>query len=156
MMLPKESATFHILLRRILIGAGPESAGNALLMMPGVHLSQGLVMIGGPSDFKPSAGNEPLVVIDGVRISLGGDSLSVSPVLNFLNSLSFRTIDFIEVLTGAEAAIYGTNGGNGVILINTKSSPDINLSLSGLQSFYPAGYHVAKPFAMPDYANPCP
>ncbi len=150
----KRISNFSHIITQDMIGAGPEMAGNALLMIPGVHLSQGLVMIGGPSGFKPSAGNEPLVVIDGIRISLSGDSLSVSPVMNFLNSLSFRTIDFIEVLTGAEGAIYGTSGGNGVILINTKSGAAINTNLTGLQSFYPAGFHIAKPFAMPDYTNP--
>jgi TonB-linked SusC/RagA family outer membrane protein len=55
-----------------------------------------------------NAGTAPLVIIDGVP---GGD----------LNSLSPNDIETIDVLKdGSAAAIYGTRGTNGVIIITTK------------------------------------
>jgi TonB-linked SusC/RagA family outer membrane protein len=55
-----------------------------------------------------TAGNSPLVVIDGIA---GGN----------MNSIASQDIESITVLKdGASAAIYGTRGANGVILITTK------------------------------------
>lgn len=58
---------------------------------------------------SPNAGNSPLVVIDGMP---GGD----------LRNLSQQDIETITVLKdGSAAAIYGSRGANGVILVTTKS-----------------------------------
>ncbi|MEI7830755.1 MAG: SusC/RagA family TonB-linked outer membrane protein [Prolixibacteraceae bacterium] len=58
-----------------------------------------------------TAGNSPLIVIDG--IAGGGD----------MNNIATQDIESITVLKdGASAAIYGTRGANGVILITTKRS----------------------------------
>ncbi len=55
-----------------------------------------------------SAGNEPLIVIDGVA---GGDIRTLAP----------QDVESMTVLKdAASAAIYGTRGANGVILITTK------------------------------------
>lgn len=55
-----------------------------------------------------TAGNEPLIVIDGVA---GGDIRNLSP----------QDIESLTVLKDAgSAAIYGTRGANGVILVTTK------------------------------------
>lgn len=57
-----------------------------------------------------SGGTRPLVIIDGV---LGGD----------LNSVNIEEIASIDVLKdGSAAAIYGTRGTNGVIIISTKKA----------------------------------
>ncbi len=63
-----------------------------------------------------SAGNGPLIVIDGVP---GGDLTNINPV----------DIESIDVLKdGAASAIYGTRGSNGVILVNLKKgSKDGNI-----------------------------
>ncbi|HOC87811.1 MAG: SusC/RagA family TonB-linked outer membrane protein [Bacteroidota bacterium] len=59
-----------------------------------------------------TAGNSPLVVIDGIA---GGN----------LRNLAIQDIESITVLKdGASAAIYGTRGANGVILITTKQAAD--------------------------------
>lgn len=74
-----------------------------------------------------SAGNEPLIVIDGVPI----DNSSTLPSINVdvisgtrdnaLSMLNPNDIASIDVLKDASAAaIYGARGGNGVILITTK------------------------------------
>ena len=57
-----------------------------------------------------SGGTGPLIIIDGV---LGGD----------LNSVNVEEIESIDVLKdGSAAAIYGTRGTNGVIIITTKKA----------------------------------
>lgn len=64
-----------------------------------------------------AASTEPLIVIDGIA---GGS----------LNSVSAEDIESIDVLKdGSAAAIYGTRGTNGVIIINTKKPQDGKLSL---------------------------
>lgn len=75
-----------------------------------------------------SASNSPLYVIDGVPVAFssgffqknGGDRMSTS-ANNPLNLLNPGDIESIDVLKDASAAaIYGSRGANGVILITTK------------------------------------
>jgi TonB-linked SusC/RagA family outer membrane protein len=67
-----------------------------------------------------NASNEPLYVIDGVPIDIGGGStVSGRNGLNFLNP---NDIESVEVLKDASStAIYGNRGANGVVIITTKS-----------------------------------
>ena len=73
-----------------------------------------------------------------------------------LPPISVDNIDFIEVLTGAEAAYYGSGGGNGVILINTRNGlrKNINSSKTGLKQVYAKGYLGPMLFVGPDYDKP--
>lgn len=57
--------------------------------------------------------NEPLLVIDGMPIAGGASS-------GALDGLQPSDIARVSVLKDAEAAIYGSQGANGVVLINTK------------------------------------
>ncbi len=76
-----------------------------------------------------TAGNEPLYVIDGVPISNDngratgqrpGSQYSDNPI-NVLSTLNPTDIESIQVLKDASAAaIYGSRGANGVVLITTK------------------------------------
>ena len=77
-----------------------------------------------------TAGNDPLYVIDGVPISndnnrgLGannpGSSYGEQPV-NILSTINPTDIESIQVLKDASAAaIYGSRGSNGVVIITTK------------------------------------
>lgn len=76
-----------------------------------------------------TAGNEPLYVIDGVPVSNDnnratgqnpGNSYSEQPI-NVLSTLNPADIESIQVLKDASAAaIYGSRGSNGVVLITTK------------------------------------
>src|SRR5690606_34058910 len=69
-----------------------------------------------------SAGNEPLIVVDGV------------PLPDFdLNSINAADIESIDILKDASsAAIYGSRGANGVVLVTTKSGkagePTLNVN----------------------------
>ncbi|WP_165793047.1 SusC/RagA family TonB-linked outer membrane protein [Sphingobacterium haloxyli] len=67
-----------------------------------------------------TAGTMPLYVIDGVPMSDQDDSGSGKRV-NSLNDLNLQDVESIEVLKDASAAaIYGSRGSNGVVLITTK------------------------------------
>lgn len=86
------------------------------------------------------AGNDPLIVVDGVPLSGGavtpgsgafGGTSSTNP-LNFINSADIESIDVLK--DASATAIYGSRGANGVILITTKSGrsgkPQITYSSS--------------------------
>jgi len=148
---------------------GYGNASNILLNVPGISFKGGYVTFFG-GGLGASANSEPLVVMDGVRLPLSvlggsGSALSdgtpqgapvgsTSPVLEFLNSLNPADIDYMEVLRGAEAAVFGVAGGNGAIVINTRSHSFSNLNGPGALKLVTAKtYHVAPAFVMPDYSN---
>lgn len=83
--------------------------------MPGVQVMQtggdpeGSVMVRVRGIGSVTAGNDPLYIVDGV------------PMENGLSNLNTNDIESMEVLKDASsAAIYGSRGSNGVILITTK------------------------------------
>lgn len=68
-----------------------------------------------------NASNQPLVVVDGIPINTVAINDYYNLYLNPLNDIDFNNIASIEVLKDASAAaIYGSRGANGVILITTK------------------------------------
>lgn len=98
------------------------------------------------------SGNNPLFVVDGVPLS-GGDTqasgnnagLGSSSPRNPLNFLNPNDIASIDILKDASAtAIYGSRGGNGVVLITTKKgtkgagkiSYDYSLGISNITQKY--------------------
>ncbi|PVH23866.1 TonB-dependent receptor [Sphingobacterium corticibacter] len=66
-----------------------------------------------------TAGNEPLIIVDGVQLNMSTSSgQTASNPLAFLNN---NDVESIEVLKdGAAASIYGAQAANGVVLITTK------------------------------------
>ena len=77
-----------------------------------------------------TAGTEPLIIVDGVPLSYGS--------MSFLSQINPNDIDNISILKDASsAAIYGSRGGNGVILVTTKAGKKGVMSLS---YSYDAGY----------------
>lgn len=77
--------------------------------VPGVMVNGSSITIRGASSVNGS--NEALLVVDGTPVSS----------IAYLDPLNVASI---SVLKGSSAAIYGTRGANGVILINTKSGRD--------------------------------
>lgn len=73
-----------------------------------------------------SASNQPLYVIDGIPLNNESGSLyDFGEDLSSLSVLNLSDIESIEVLKdAASAAIYGSRGTNGVILITTKQGRD--------------------------------
>ena len=141
----------------MMANGGINNISNALLTVHGVHLMGNKLNIHGPT--AVSSMSEPLLVIDGSPFIFPKDDITPQPesrLISFLNTYSVDDIDFIEVLTGAEAAYYGSNAGNGVIIINTRNGPRKNIknSIPGLKQFFAKGYLNPILFNGPDYTKP--
>jgi len=132
------------------------SIGYALLTVPGVTYSFGFLSIFGPSMDIHGNIRTPTLVVDGVvmdNVDLKGN-ITGGATLEYFNGLSPADIDFIEVLRGGEAGIYGIRGGNGVISVNTKHGPSpVDYSKTNFKTFLPLTYHKSPQFYMPDYSN---
>jgi TonB-dependent starch-binding outer membrane protein SusC len=83
-------------------------SGVSVTPAPGGGL---VVRFAGPTSFY--AGQEPLFVIDGIPVEVQRGTLTW---------LSAHDVESIRALKGADAAIYGVRGSNGVIVIKTKGS----------------------------------
>lgn len=87
-----------------------------------------------------SASNKPLYVIDGIPLESDESEVNISgaPGASSMNPLAFldpRDIESIDILKDASAAaIYGSRGANGVIIITTKTAkkgdPFLDLGVS--------------------------
>lgn len=75
--------------------------------VPGVQVTGNKITIRGISSIN--SGTDPLFVVDGI-------------VVNAIDNISPRQVKSITVLKGADAAIYGTRGANGVIMIKMMGS----------------------------------
>jgi iron complex outermembrane receptor protein len=99
------------------LSAEPPTIEVWLNRVPGLevlHLPNGdfTLRIHGPSSF--SMGSEPLIVLDGSPLPPGG-------LHGALGAIDPMDIAHIDVLKDAgSTAIYGSRGGNGVIVITTK------------------------------------
>ncbi len=87
-----------------------------LLRVPGVAVSPRgdgtySVVVRGAATLSQYGNTDPLVVIDGMPVSNG---------LGALHGMSPEDVDRIDVLKDADASIYGSRGGNGVILVRTR------------------------------------
>jgi len=84
------------------------------------------------------------------------DGTFVEP--EFLSSINPNDVETIEILKGgANTAIYGLNGGGGVLIVNTKRGEN-NLSYQsyapGIASYTPKGYYKGREFYSPNYDDP--
>lgn len=90
------------------------SLADYLQQIPGINISGAennqVVTIRGISSFN--SGIEPLFVIDGQAVGSNYNQAN--------NMINVWDINYVRVLKGADAGIYGVRGGNGVILIVTK------------------------------------
>ncbi|HLY70493.1 MAG TPA: hypothetical protein VKR53_12245 [Puia sp.] len=132
------------------IGLSPHAIDAALLSVAGVSLMGGLVVIRGGGIPNGAGGIEPLLFVDGSQINLASMR---EKLLSYLESLDTRNIDFIEVLEGADATVYGPGSDNGVIYLHTLNGgrPIPESEKKGLKLIYAKGYYVAPIFQEPDY-----
>jgi hypothetical protein len=87
---------------------------NALIgRIPGLTLINGYLRIGGGSNLLSAQTTEPLIIIDGVQMTSNGTQR--------LYQIMPEIVDRVDVIKYGGAAIYGTRGGNGVIIVTTKS-----------------------------------
>lgn len=132
------------------------SAENALIgQVSGVQIQQtsgepgasATIRIRGTGSI--SAGNNPLFVVDGIPISKNLTSVGIQgqlnrragrfqePNVNPLSTINPNDIANIQVLKDASAAaIYGSRGGNGVVLITTKKGAVSNKGIFSFNSYF--------------------
>jgi len=88
-----------------------------------------------------------LVVVDGVSMQAGSG----------INNINPGSVATVEILKGANASIYGMEGGQGVIVITTKqmgSNDIVSTEMSpGIFSIVPKGFYKAREFYSPQYEN---
>lgn len=76
-----------------------------------------------------SASNQPLYVVDGIIITAQDQGSLGNHPTNPVNDLNFDDIESVQVLKDASAAaIYGSRGSNGVVIITTKTGRSNQLS----------------------------
>ncbi len=94
-----------------------------VMVIPGTQTGAGVrVRIRGTSSL--SLTNNPIYIVDGIRIEGGTGSSSISvggTTPSRINDLNPEEIESIEIVRGPSAAtLYGTDAANGVIVISTK------------------------------------
>ncbi|HYW31577.1 MAG TPA: SusC/RagA family TonB-linked outer membrane protein [Gemmatimonas sp.] len=93
-------------------------AGVQLLPGSGVN-SASRIRIRGTSSISLS--NDPIVIVDGIRIQSNSNALTSGPRTSRLNDINPEDIETIDVIRGpAASATYGTDAATGVIVITTK------------------------------------
>ena len=98
---------------QIMSNSGSPTAGSTIRIRGGASLN---------------ASNDPLIVLDGVPLEIGGISGNNS---NFLSLINPNDIESMTVLKDASStAIYGSRASNGVIIITTKKGADSKLKIS--------------------------
>lgn len=92
-----------------------------------------------------NASNEPLFVVDGVPLTVGGGASAGRNPLNFLNPSDIESITVLK--DASSTAIYGSRGANGVVIITTKSG------ISGPQFTYTGTISGSKITGGPDMVS---
>lgn len=87
-----------------------------------------------------SGGTTPLVLLDNVPIPIGA-----------LNQIAVESIESVDLFTGAEAAVFGSQGGNGVIAFFSKKGYTRPIDQKGVLSTRVGGYQIAMEFYVPKY-----
>ena len=96
-----------------------------------------------------TASNEPLYVIDGVIIPVGGGLSSGRNPLNFLNPADIQSFTILK--DASATAIYGSQGANGVVLIETTQGR--RAAASGAEVTYSGNVSGSNVAARPDVLN---
>ncbi|MCW3094334.1 MAG: TonB-linked outer membrane protein SusC/RagA family [Ferruginibacter sp.] len=99
--------------------------------------------------------NQPLIVVDGVpmdnyQTANGQSEYGANDGGNGISDINPDDVETITVLKGpAAAALYGTRGGNGVLLVTTKKG----VSRKGLGIKVNSNYAIDNPLLSPDMQN---
>lgn len=97
---------------QIMSNSGSATSGSTIRVRGGASLN---------------ASNDPLIVVDGVPLELGG----ISGADNFLSMINPQDIESMTVLKdAASTAIYGSEGANGVVVVTTKQAKHEKMSIS--------------------------
>lgn len=98
------------------------TAGVSVIGATGTTGTNSRIRIRGANSI--SLANDPLIIVDGVRVNAAADAFSVGvggQTISSINDINPEEIESYEVIKGpAAAALYGTAAANGVIQITTK------------------------------------
>ena len=120
------------------------SAGVQIINPTGVDGGSSRITIRGNNSIFGD--NQPLIVVDGVPMTNEGGITEWSGGRDWgtaLNNINQEDIENIDILKGpTAAALYGSRGGNGVLLITTKKGS----KQRGLGISYSTSYKVTQPY----------
>jgi iron complex outermembrane receptor protein len=120
------------------------SAGVQIINPNGVDGGASRIVIRGNNNILGD--NQPLIVVDGVPMSNEGGVTDWSGGRDWgtaLNNINQEDIENIDILKGpTAAALYGSRGGNGVLLITTKKGS----KQRGLGITYTSSFKVTQPY----------
>lgn len=114
-----------------------KSAGVFIAGLNGKATGSTRMRIRGSSSI--TAGNQPLFVVDGIPVTTEAlNNNDFSAAINPLTSINFNDVESIEILKdAASAAIYGSRGANGVVIVTTRkgSSGDTKINFTVQSGF---------------------
>ncbi|MDZ7650407.1 MAG: TonB-dependent receptor plug domain-containing protein [Cytophagales bacterium] len=121
--------------------------------VPGLNVVNGYLRIGTASNFMGASSTEPLLILDGLQFTGGGGDSNYGR----LQQINPEMVDRVDVIKYGSAAMYGTRGGNGVIIITTikgeYGSSDRFIESNLAQKQKVLGYSKAGEFFSPDYSK---
>lgn len=104
--------------------------------------------------------NQPLFVVDGVPIENGNYTTAdqARSALgydygNAIQDIDPSNIEDVQFLKGPAAALYGSRGANGVVLITTKKGKSTGKGAGGIGVTVTENYGFDKVYVLPDYQN---
>lgn len=120
------------------------SAGVQIINPTGVDGGSSRIVIRGNNSIFGD--NQPLIVVDGVPMTNEGGVTEWSGGRDWgtaLNNINEEDIETLDILKGpTAAALYGSRGGNGVVLITTKKGK----KQKGLGISYSGSYKITTPY----------
>lgn len=122
------------------------NTADAVKMLPGVIMMGGRLTIrGGMQSLSGDLSDiEPLLVVNGVNTR-------AASVVDYLNSIPPTQIEYIEVYTGPEGALYGSRGGNGAIVVKTTNELRDSKGNKERQTIVASGFYKDQNFYEPPY-----
>lgn len=116
------------------------------------------VLLRGIRSFGEGSNNLPLIIVNGAPLSFGADQQAATVMMDFINNINPNDIESVNILKGANgAALYGPEGVNGVIIINTKKGkikPTVNFRHSTMLQVLDTRYpKIQKQFGSGSFAD---
>ncbi|MCK0158666.1 TonB-dependent receptor plug domain-containing protein [Cellulophaga sp. F20128] len=111
--------------------------------VPGIEIFGGFITIRGRNSI--TGDSTPLFLLDGVPVNQEA-----------IENIPIWEVDFIDVLKGSRAAIFGSEGGNGVIAVYTLTGEEQvkqNNSRVGQNGFVHPGFYQSRKFYEPGFTN---
>lgn len=123
--------------------------------VPGLTAYNGYLRLGGPSNFQGAATTEPMLIVDGTQFTGGGSDSNYGR----LRQINPEIVDRVDVIKYGGAAIFGTRGGNGIIIVTTKNADTMaNGAAANRRDEFAlykpvVGFSLPETFVAPDYSR---